>query len=56
MKRTIRPQYIRCQDCGKRIMVTLAKKGICPACRVANQGTIIDIRISEKSATTERDH
>jgi hypothetical protein len=34
-------------------MIALAKKGICPACRV---GMIIDIRISEKSATTEQSH
>ena len=57
MKRAIRPpQYVKCEDCGKRIMVRLAKKGICPACRVAHQGTIIDIRISKKSATADSDH
>jgi hypothetical protein len=51
MKRAIGPtQYIKCQDCDKRIMVALAKKGICPACRV---GMILDVRISDKSATTE---
>jgi hypothetical protein len=48
------PQYIICQDCGKRIMVALAKKGICPACHVAEQGLIIDIRISDKSTGKER--
>jgi Zn finger protein HypA/HybF involved in hydrogenase expression len=48
------PQYVTCQDCGKRIMVALAKKGICPACHVAEQGLIIDIRISEKSKGKER--
>jgi hypothetical protein len=39
-------QYVACQDCGKRIMATLAKKGICPACHVANHGPVTDVHIS----------
>jgi hypothetical protein len=54
MKRATRPPHVKCNDCGQRIIVTLAKKGICPACRVAYQGLIIDIRISDKSTTAER--
>ena len=39
MKRAVTsPQYVTCQVCENRIMAPLAKKGICPACHIADQG------------------
>lgn len=41
MKRAVTsPQYITCQVCENRIMAPLAKKGICPACHIADQGPV----------------
>lgn len=48
------PQYVTCRDCGKRIILTLAKKGVCPACHVAEWGhPILDVRISGKAVEKE---
>jgi DNA-directed RNA polymerase subunit RPC12/RpoP len=45
-----RPQYAKCEDCGSRFMVVMAKKTVCASCHVAKQGMI---RI-EISALAER--
>jgi len=54
MKRATRPLQVKCEDCGQRIIVTLAKEGVCPACRIAHQGSIVDIRI-RKTTTAGND-
>jgi len=49
MKRATRSlQYIKCHACGKRVITGLAKKGICPSCRV---GLVMKIHISDRSET-----
>jgi len=52
MKRGVkRPQYAKCEDCGKRFMVVMAKKVVCPSCHGAKQG-IIRIEISAEAERT----
>ena len=53
MKRGVkRPQYAKCEDCGKRFMVvTWRKRPSAPSCHGAKQG-IIRIEISAEAERT----
>jgi hypothetical protein len=54
MKRTIRfPQRIVCLDCGKKVVGSFAKAGICPSCSITKQGLNLDISVKQGPLETQ---